>query len=219
MIASGAGGTASGGPIRILVVEDESHVRDGIVETLRSAGYEVATAGDGKEALPLVAEQQFDAIISGILMPHMDGMEFFEHLQEEYPSSAARVLFMTDWADRAPVEIFLAQSGRPCLDKPVGEEALLRILQEIMTASTARASRRVSRSTLTPFTPEEAAAIRQSFKETGRMLECPRCSAKLESGTPLGGGHSIATVWLLQCPSCMRSMILRDLNVQQGGGK
>jgi two-component system response regulator MprA len=60
---------------RVLVVDDEPAVREALERALRLEGYQVTMAGDGDEALRLVAESSHDAVVLDVLMPGMDGLE------------------------------------------------------------------------------------------------------------------------------------------------
>lgn len=60
---------------RILVVEDEEGLRLLYKEELEAEGYEVITAGNGKEAIQRLEEEKPDLIVLDIVMPVMDGME------------------------------------------------------------------------------------------------------------------------------------------------
>ena len=59
----------------ILVVDDDSYVRESTEEILRRKGYQVDTSANGKDALVLLDEADFDLILSDIKMPEMDGIE------------------------------------------------------------------------------------------------------------------------------------------------
>ena len=67
---------------RILVIDDEKNMRHMLAVLLEKEGYEVATAGDGKEGLDLAGETYFDVILCDLKMPVMDGMAFLEKFQE-----------------------------------------------------------------------------------------------------------------------------------------
>lgn len=64
------------GAARILVVEDDAAIRRSIVAQLRSEGYEVTEAGDGKEGLLHVTRDRPDVILTDLAMPTMDGFAF-----------------------------------------------------------------------------------------------------------------------------------------------
>ncbi len=61
---------------RILVVDDDLSLRTILDETLSTAGFKVKIAKDGKSALDLLADNQFDLVISDLMMPGMTGVEF-----------------------------------------------------------------------------------------------------------------------------------------------
>ncbi len=67
---------------RVLVADDESPLRRAYVRMLRDAGYTVEEAVDGKMAAKMVAESDFDAIVSDINMPGIDGVELLRQIRE-----------------------------------------------------------------------------------------------------------------------------------------
>ncbi len=71
---------------RVLVVDDEAGMRDFLTLLLESQGYDVATAGDGGEALRLFDTQPADLVISDIKMPKMDGVALLGGLRQRDPS-------------------------------------------------------------------------------------------------------------------------------------
>ena len=73
-------------PGRILIVDDEEHIRRILSLMLSSEGYEVAEAGDGASALELFASEVFDLVILDLRMPDMDGIEVLTRLRAQTPS-------------------------------------------------------------------------------------------------------------------------------------
>ena len=82
---------------RILIVEDEDDLRTLLGDVLDRAGYAIATASDGIEALAVLKQQEFDAAILDIQMPNMDGIELLKHITEHHP--ATRSIVLTGYAD------------------------------------------------------------------------------------------------------------------------
>lgn len=62
----------------VLVVDDEEVIRDVCSQILSGEGYRVTTAASGKEALHLVSENEYDAVVTDIMMPDMSGLELLE---------------------------------------------------------------------------------------------------------------------------------------------
>jgi len=61
--------------IRILVAEDEANLRDGLVDTLQSEGYQVSAVGDGTAALQVFAGGGIDLVLLDIMMPEKSGYD------------------------------------------------------------------------------------------------------------------------------------------------
>ena len=81
--------------IRVIVIEDETLVREGLVAIVAASGdiEVVGTAADGVEALDLVATAEPDVVLMDIRMPRLDGIAATARLSEQ--GSAARVLVLT----------------------------------------------------------------------------------------------------------------------------
>jgi two-component system response regulator MprA len=79
--------------VRILVVDDETPMREALDRALRLQGYEVVLAVDGGDALARFAERQPDAIVLDVLMPGLDGLEVCRRLRRR--GSRLPVLMLT----------------------------------------------------------------------------------------------------------------------------
>lgn len=66
---------------RVLVVDDSLTTRALIKSLIEEAGYEVSSAGDGVEALRLLAQEDFDLVVSDVQMPNMDGFTLTERMR------------------------------------------------------------------------------------------------------------------------------------------
>jgi len=78
---------------RILVVDDDSYVREATEEILRRKSYEVDTASDGKAALAKLDDADYDLILSDIKMPVMNGMELLDAARIKAPDT--HIIMMT----------------------------------------------------------------------------------------------------------------------------
>ena len=67
----------------IMVVEDEPDIQELLENFLQEAGYTVATANDGMEALALFSQKQFDLILLDILLPKIDGFSVCECIRRQ----------------------------------------------------------------------------------------------------------------------------------------
>ena len=72
-------------PSRLLVVEDDTNVRDFCVRLLRMNGYQVVAAENGRVALDRLGENLFDLVFTDLQMPEMGGIELLHRLRQDYP--------------------------------------------------------------------------------------------------------------------------------------
>jgi two-component system copper resistance phosphate regulon response regulator CusR len=78
--------------MRFLVVEDEQRIADFLKRGLESAGYAVDTAGDGKTAIDMVHETDYDLIILDMMLPDIDGLKVLERIRNRKTSPPVLIL-------------------------------------------------------------------------------------------------------------------------------
>jgi DNA-binding NtrC family response regulator len=111
---------------RVLVVDDDPSLRLTLSANLELAGFEVHEAANASEALDLVSRHSFDAILSDIRMPGLDGVEMFQRLREQKPGLP--VVLMTAFTDEPHVRSAIDSGVFTILAKPFDVEAALRTL-------------------------------------------------------------------------------------------
>ena len=70
----------------ILVVDDEPELRELIQIVLKAEGHNVIIAADGVEAEAAIASHRFDVVMTDLIMPERDGLEFIANVRKRYPS-------------------------------------------------------------------------------------------------------------------------------------
>ncbi|HEY6255097.1 MAG TPA: response regulator [Xanthobacteraceae bacterium] len=91
---------------RILVIDDQNHVRTAIVLALQAKGFDVVGAESGQLGLTKFEQSKFDLVIADLFMPGIDGVTLIKSLRESNPKFP--VIAMSG--------VFLGTSGRTALD-------------------------------------------------------------------------------------------------------
>jgi DNA-binding NarL/FixJ family response regulator len=117
--------------ITVAVVDDQRLVREGLLTMLRLMPEVelVGAAGDGLQALDLVAEKRPAIVLMDLRMPRCDGVEATRRIGAEYPST--RVVVLTTYADDESIFGALQAGARGYLTKDAGPEELLRAIQTV----------------------------------------------------------------------------------------
>lgn len=108
---------------QILIVDDDSQLREAIVDTLMITGYVCLEANGGEEALQILSKQNVDMVISDIQMGGMDGHTLLNSIHEKYPQMP--VLLMTAYANINGAVRAMRDGAIDYLSKPFAPEVLL----------------------------------------------------------------------------------------------
>ena len=107
----------------VLVVEDETAVRDLVVELLQELGYRTVEAVDGPSGLALVqSKMRIDLMVSDIGLPGLNGRQLADAARLQRPD--LKVLFMTGYAENAAIANGFLEPGMQMITKPFAMEAL-----------------------------------------------------------------------------------------------
>jgi two-component system chemotaxis response regulator CheY len=107
--------------ITALIVDDSSVMRKIVERSLRQAGItlsKVFEAGNGVDALTVLADNRVDLILCDINMPVMDGLEFVKHLPEVPNAKGVPVVMITTEGSEAHVVQALSAGARGYIRKP-----------------------------------------------------------------------------------------------------
>jgi len=118
---------------KVLVVDDEAHIRRVIEVKLKKRGYQVITAINGKEGLNLIKTQKPDVVISDIMMPEMDGKTLCKLTNSLKKEQSFLTIIMTcrisadeeGWTDDMQDTLFIEKPFSPsrlveCIDQYFG---------------------------------------------------------------------------------------------------
>ena len=121
---------------KVLVVDDEAHIRRVIEFKLKKGGYHVITAKNGKEGLNLIKTQKPDVVISDIMMPEIDGLALCKEANSLKKEQSFLTIIMTcrispgdeSWTDDMQDTLFIEKPFSPaklleCIDQYFGDQS------------------------------------------------------------------------------------------------
>ncbi len=117
-------------PFRLLVVEDDTNVRNFCARLLRFKGYIVETAMNGCVAVELLHKDRYDLVLTDLQMPEMGGIELLQHLLEAYPDTD-KVVF-TGHGEVETARQALKLGAFDYLTKPVDADDLERTIRQCL---------------------------------------------------------------------------------------
>lgn len=116
----------------LLVVEDEFMVRELVCDTLRSSGYKILEAANGKEAIKVYTQnkQKIDLVLTDVIMPEMSGRKLIETLTKSHPDIVA--LYMSGYTDDAIIKHGVLEPGMAYIQKPFSPNGLIQKVKSVL---------------------------------------------------------------------------------------
>jgi two-component system NtrC family sensor kinase len=114
----------------ILIVEDTIIIADCLADMLGAYG-EISIAQNGREALEMVMAAGFDAVLSDVHMPEMDGIEFYKRAVEHDPGIKERFMFFTSSVESEHLNFFI-DNDVPFLFKPAHLGEIVSLISKIL---------------------------------------------------------------------------------------
>ncbi|MFI4895900.1 MAG: response regulator [Steroidobacterales bacterium] len=125
---------------RILAVDDSASIRHLVGVTLRAAGYEVAEAADGQEALEYAREHSVDLVLADVNMPRMDGITLVAQLRSLPNYRLTPLLLLTTESSSQSKQQGKQAGATGWIIKPFHPEQLLATLERVLSGSVRSAS-------------------------------------------------------------------------------
>ena len=171
---------------RLLVVDDEPNIVDVLATSLRFAGFEVATARNGNEALRVAAQFQPDLLVLDVMMPGLDGFSVVRRLRQD--GMTAPVVFLTAKDGTEDKVTGLTLGGDDYVTKPFSLEEVVARIRAVLRRFHATEPQRSARlvfadieldedthevwkgGDLVPLSPTEFKLLRYFMQNGGRVL-------------------------------------------------
>lgn len=120
--------------MRVVVADDDRDIRELMGFALSRAGHQVSQATNGREALQAVSEDQPDAVLLDVTMPHMSGLEVCRVLRESPQHQRLPIVILTAHADSAAAEQARTAGATAYMAKPFALADLVTQLQSLVAA-------------------------------------------------------------------------------------
>jgi DNA-binding NtrC family response regulator len=117
----------------VLIIDDDEFVKNMLRQTFKQAGYEVATASNGRIGLQLYQTEPFDIVITDLIMPDMEGIETITHLRKYNPN--VKVIAISGGGRNRPDDyLHLASKlgASKTFTKPVDRNELLEAVRKLV---------------------------------------------------------------------------------------
>lgn len=156
---------------RILVIEDETQVRENIQQILEFSDFEVISAAEGAAGLNLAKANIPDLIICDIMMPGMDGYSVLKALRQEPTTETIPVIFLTAKADRADLRQGMELGADDYLTKPFENSELVRAVKSRLERQAVLQKQTISISQAAQQLKQDLLTQQQSTEEHQRLAE------------------------------------------------
>jgi DNA-binding response OmpR family regulator len=119
---------------RILVVDDNTSMREAVCAMLQQVGYETIGAENGRNAAQIHRSEPVDIIITDLFMPDTDGLEIIYQFRREFPD--VKIIAVSGGGTRGLVELLTVakkMGAQRALTKPFTWEELLAAVKELLS--------------------------------------------------------------------------------------
>jgi two-component system, NtrC family, response regulator HydG len=175
----------------ILVVDDKEMMRDSVATTLSRKGHTVVTASGGRDALERIARRSFDAVITDLQMPGMDGLELIDEIRQR--DEQLPVIFMTAYGTIETAVEAMKLGAYDYITKPFSGDVLLVTVERAIKHANLVKENQILKAAAAPSgAPQQGEISRAMIGSGPRMTELRERIAMIANshGTVLINGES-----------------------------
>ena len=116
--------------MKILIVEDDAHIRQGLIDALAREGYDLIAAENGKVGLEKYLAEKPDFVILDVMMPQMDGWELLQLLKLDEQVHHIPIIVCSAWDDP---NLSRNLGAAAFLKKPATQKMLLEVVDQFVS--------------------------------------------------------------------------------------
>src|SRR5881275_3298140 len=155
---------------RILVVDDEEAIREIVSSMLQNAGYSTLQAASGKEALEILGSgEEFQLMLSDLMMAEMDGIALLDQVQDCYPDMPA--IMVTAVHDISVALTAIRNGAYDYLLKPFEREQLLNTVRRALENRRLKLENRAYQTNLEALVAQRTEQLRQALGELEKSYD------------------------------------------------
>ncbi|MBE0476380.1 MAG: response regulator [Coriobacteriia bacterium] len=117
---------------KVLIADDNRHIRLLVSAALRTAGYELIEAADGEAAIEAAVRERPDLVLLDVVMPKLDGFEVLRFIRKRPETAGCRVIMLTAEGTEADRDRGLESGADGYLVKPFSADRLRSALAELL---------------------------------------------------------------------------------------
>ncbi len=182
---------------RILVVEDEELMQEALRLWLEASGFEVATAGDGEQALEMINHEDFGVVVLDLKLPGKDGVQVLKEATAHRPTLKA--IIITAYPSEETAEESIKAGAVDYLIKPFMPEALERLIKETIGGPTVKVEPEVTveeAPEMVTIAVEEIPARLEKGKQLFKQRQFAQALGEFEAVKTVAPGHIEARTWI-----------------------
>ncbi len=119
-------------PKKVLIVDDEPNIALSVEYLMRREGYEVTTAGDGQQALDMLARDKPDLMILDVMMPHKNGFDVCIEVRADATLADLPILMLTAKGREAEIKKGLSLGADAYITKPFSTHELVARVRDLL---------------------------------------------------------------------------------------
>lgn len=189
------------GSNHLLVVEDNDDFRE-YLESLLSEHYMVSVANDGNEALEMLEEETPDLVISDVMMPNMNGLEFVNNLRKQEKYQKLPVIFLSAKDLDSDKEAGLSSGADVYLTKPIKSKLLLSQIEAVL-----RREKILKNNQLHDENAEQDELVKEVREIVFRQLANPSLSVDLLAEALFVSRSKLYADWKKVCDTSLNAFI------------
>jgi DNA-binding NtrC family response regulator len=194
-------------PARLLIVDDELHVRESLMHWFLQEGYEVTSASGAKEALAELGREPFDVVLSDIRMPGIDGLELQRRIREV--NQRVKTILITAYASVPTAVQALKDGAFDYVTKPFDPGELSRVVEKAVFAARLEQENLRLRERLSDAQPEFVAGRSPAMQKLLGLVDAvaPTDTSVLIRGESGTGKELIARLIHTRSPRCFGPLV------------